>query len=309
MRHVLVGQTMQPGMLLAALGISRTTSDTARVAGALTGTAGVTLVGMGPAYAVVTGMYIAAFALSLGVAGAPPARARRQRIRWPISRKASATSGASQTCWGRSPWLSLSTCSRTPSFSACCPTLQRTFMQSGSQAIGLPRGGILDGSARGLAQRGIQPLPAACGAGHAVERRALVCRSHGLRADDDTLRRRSPALRHRLRAELLPYPAAAVMLRSSDESMRGRVMGVRMLAIWGLPLGLLTTGPMIAAVGYLRPPSSMPQWGSRRRLSSATDGATRFGRARRLQTLRTRGPSSPPLPPPPPPISHSHGGG
>ena len=40
------------------------------------------------------------------------------------------------------------------------------------------------------------------------------------------------------------------MLRSSDESMRGRVMGVRMLAIWGLPLGLLTAGPMIAAVGY-----------------------------------------------------------
>jgi hypothetical protein len=40
------------------------------------------------------------------------------------------------------------------------------------------------------------------------------------------------------------------MLRSSEESMRGRVMGVRMLAIWGLPLGLLATGPMIAGIGY-----------------------------------------------------------
>jgi hypothetical protein len=40
------------------------------------------------------------------------------------------------------------------------------------------------------------------------------------------------------------------MLRSSDESMRGRVMGVRMLAIWGLPLGLLAAGPTIAAIGY-----------------------------------------------------------
>jgi len=37
MRNVLVGQTMQPGMLMGALGISRTTSDTARVAGAFTG--------------------------------------------------------------------------------------------------------------------------------------------------------------------------------------------------------------------------------------------------------------------------------
>ena len=31
-------------------------------------------------------------------------------------------------------------------------------------------------------------------------------------------------------------PLAAVMLRGSNEAMRGRVMGVRMLAIWGLPL-------------------------------------------------------------------------
>ncbi|MGH8734540.1 MAG: hypothetical protein ACREVB_12705, partial [Burkholderiales bacterium] len=45
-------------------------------------------------------------------------------------------------------------------------------------------------------------------------------------------------------------PLAAVMLRGADESMRGRVMGVRMLAIWGLPLGLLAAGPMIPAIGY-----------------------------------------------------------
>jgi hypothetical protein len=45
-------------------------------------------------------------------------------------------------------------------------------------------------------------------------------------------------------------PLAAVMLRSTDEAMRGRVMGVRMLAIWGLPLGLLAAGPIIALVGY-----------------------------------------------------------
>jgi hypothetical protein len=32
--------------------------------------------------------------------------------------------------------------------------------------------------------------------------------------------------------------------------MRGRVMGVRMLAIWGLPLGLLAAGPVIALAGY-----------------------------------------------------------
>jgi hypothetical protein len=45
-------------------------------------------------------------------------------------------------------------------------------------------------------------------------------------------------------------PLAAVMLRASSEEMRSRVMGIRMLAIWGLPLGLVAAGPVIASVGF-----------------------------------------------------------
>jgi hypothetical protein len=45
-------------------------------------------------------------------------------------------------------------------------------------------------------------------------------------------------------------PLAAVMLRASEDEMRGRVMGMRMLAIWGLPLGLLAAGPLIAHFGF-----------------------------------------------------------
>jgi sugar phosphate permease len=45
-------------------------------------------------------------------------------------------------------------------------------------------------------------------------------------------------------------PLAAVMLRASSEAMRGRVMGIRMLAIWGLPLGLVAAGPLIAGLGF-----------------------------------------------------------
>ena len=45
-------------------------------------------------------------------------------------------------------------------------------------------------------------------------------------------------------------PLAAVMLRSSNAEMRGPVMGIRMLAIWGLPLGLLAAGPIIEHLGY-----------------------------------------------------------
>jgi predicted MFS family arabinose efflux permease len=45
-------------------------------------------------------------------------------------------------------------------------------------------------------------------------------------------------------------PVAAVMLRASSEKMRGRVIGMRMLAVWGIPLGLLAAGPIIASLGY-----------------------------------------------------------
>jgi hypothetical protein len=40
------------------------------------------------------------------------------------------------------------------------------------------------------------------------------------------------------------------MLRAAAEHMRGRVMGMRVLAVWGLPLGLLASGPIIAGLGY-----------------------------------------------------------
>jgi hypothetical protein len=39
-------------------------------------------------------------------------------------------------------------------------------------------------------------------------------------------------------------------VRTSDERFRDRVMGVRMLAIYTLPLGLLAAGPQISAIGF-----------------------------------------------------------
>jgi MFS family permease len=45
-------------------------------------------------------------------------------------------------------------------------------------------------------------------------------------------------------------PLAAVMLRGTEPAFRGRVMGMRMLAIWGLPAGLLSAGSLIDWLGY-----------------------------------------------------------
>ena len=45
-------------------------------------------------------------------------------------------------------------------------------------------------------------------------------------------------------------PLAVMLLRSADPRLRGRVMGVRMLAVYGLPVGLLAAGPLIENAGF-----------------------------------------------------------
>jgi len=43
---------------------------------------------------------------------------------------------------------------------------------------------------------------------------------------------------------------AVILMRTTSESFRGRVMGVRMMVIYGLPLGLLAAGSLIDEIGF-----------------------------------------------------------
>jgi hypothetical protein len=44
---------------------------------------------------------------------------------------------------------------------------------------------------------------------------------------------------------------AVMLLRTSDPRFRGRLMGVRMMAVYGSPVGLLVAGPIIDAYGFV----------------------------------------------------------
>jgi sugar phosphate permease len=44
---------------------------------------------------------------------------------------------------------------------------------------------------------------------------------------------------------------AVILMRTASERFRGRVMGVRMLTIYGLPIGLLAAGSLIDHVGFV----------------------------------------------------------
>ena len=69
MRNGLIGDTMSDSKLMSAMGLSRTTMDTARVIGALFGAGLFSLFGLGVAYIMVSLFYAISFLLTLGVSG------------------------------------------------------------------------------------------------------------------------------------------------------------------------------------------------------------------------------------------------
>ena len=248
MRHVLVSQTMTAGMLLGALGISRTTSDTARVAGAIAGTGGVALIGMGPAYAVVTAMYIAAFVLSLGVARGATARAEAHPV-------ADLKQGFGYV-WHKPELLGafamafLVNLLAYPFVLGLLPYVAKDVYGIGQAGLGYLAAAFWSGALAGSLVVGADrfPLRAARAMllGGAAWFAAILIFGQTTAFGVGLVLLFAAGFVH----SFCLTPLAAVMLRSSEESMRGRVMGVRMLAIWGLPLGLLAAGPIIAWAGY-----------------------------------------------------------
>ena len=250
MRHVLVGQTMPPGMLLRALGISRTTTDMARVVGALTGAGGVALIGMAPAYAVVTAMYVAAFFLSLGVAGAPPGQARKAH---PLAELREAF----EYVWRKPDLLGafslafLVNLVAYPFVLGLLPYVAKEVFAAGQAGLGYLAAAFWSGALAGSLVVGAARLPLRSGRAMlwsgAMWFGAVIAFGQTSTLALGIALLFATGFVH----SFCITPLAAVMLRSSDEAMRGRVMGVRMLAIWGLPLGLLASGPLIAGIGYV----------------------------------------------------------
>ncbi len=80
-RAALVGETMPADRLMGAMSIQRTTLDSARIVGALTGAGLVATLGMGPAYVVVVSFYAVSCLLTFQVdssAACAPSGGRHQ---------------------------------------------------------------------------------------------------------------------------------------------------------------------------------------------------------------------------------------
>ncbi|HEX9183999.1 MAG TPA: MFS transporter [Burkholderiales bacterium] len=251
MRHVLVGQTMRPEALMGALAISRTTSDTARVAGAIAGTGGVALIGMGPAYVVVAAIYVCAFLLSLGVAAVPP------RTLDALADKvlANLREGVHYV-WEKPDLLGafsmafLVNLLAYPFFLGLLPYVAKEVYDIGQSGLGYLAGAFATGALAGSLVVGANRVP--------LRAARVMLLSAGVWFAGIILFGQIRVLGVGLALlfvigfvqSFCLTPLAAVMLRASSEAMRGRVMGIRMLAIWGLPVGLVAAGPLIAGLGF-----------------------------------------------------------
>lgn len=253
MRNALIGATMPAPWLMGAMGIERMSADTARVIGALTGAALVAVLGVGLAYVVVAGLYLISLLLMLGIeegplhgAGGrdPAARMWREMI-----------DGASYV-------------RGTPALLAAMVV---AFL---ANFLAYPlTGGLLPFVARdvyGMEQTGLGTL-IACFAGGALLGSLLLSAYGGIFPPARTMlvssaiwfalllvfaRMESVGAGMVLLAligfvqSFCMVPMGVLLLRVTKDTFRGRVMGLRMLAIYGLPVGLLGAGPLIAGMGF-----------------------------------------------------------
>ena len=250
MRQALIAQSMSDRQLLGALAISRTTADSARIAGSLAGAGSVALFGMGPAYLVVAAFYSISVALTLRVAPAPRRATVSHATPWRDLRE------SFTYVWGKPALLSavllafLVNLLAFPFFLGLLPYVAREIYGVGQAGFGYLAATFAAGGLAGSIYIGAARVPLRAG-------RAMLCAglawfavvlllAHTTSFAVGLALMASAGLLH----NICLMPLAAVMLRGAEEPMRGRVLGMRMLAVLGLPLGLLIAGPLVAAIGY-----------------------------------------------------------
>ena len=251
-RNTLIGGLMPPDLLMGAMGISRTTQDSSRIMGALAGAAVFALLGMGAAYILITLFYIASLALTLCITrpvrdGAAPAPASP----WREVREGLAYVGTTPRLLAAMVLAFLVNFCAFPLSGGLLPYVARDIYGMdqaglGMLAAGFASGGLIGSLMLSTVARNI-PAGRVMISFTFVWYAMLLVYSHV----------ESPALGIALlmlagfMQSLSMVPMAVMLLRSAEPRFRGRVMGVRMLAVYGMPLGLLLAGWLIQRFGFV----------------------------------------------------------
>ena len=260
MRNALIGETVPAAHVMGAIGLSRASSDSARVAGALTGAGLTSALGVGYAYLFVTMFYLGGLALTLGIArprpttdpGAPPSAAPIPPRR---SRRGDLKDGLVHVLTTprliAAMWLAfLINLTAYPASHGLLPYVARNVYHVDATGLGwlvasFSFGGLLASItmvATGGTRQPERTMLVHTGLWYAV----LLAFGHL-----QTLGAGALALLFAGFAQNVALISlTASLLDATDAGFRGRVMGVRSLAVYGLPVGLMVSGALIDRIGY-----------------------------------------------------------
>jgi MFS family permease len=250
-RGALLAGIMPPQQLVGAISLSRTTQDSARIAGALSGAGLFAVLGIGYVYAAIACLYLVATVLMLCLTR--PAKAAHH-----------AAKGMSASvllhdlkegivyAWS-GPGMKAALCvaflvnlTAFPITNGLLPFVARDIYQTGlgylsaSFAVGSLIGSITLSLASGV--RIARLLIGATLAWYAMLLVFVEIRTMPVAMACLVLAG--------IAQSMSMISAAVILMRTASAHLRGRVMGVRMMVIYGLPLGLLAAGSLIDAIGY-----------------------------------------------------------
>jgi MFS family permease len=255
-RGALVATIMPHDQLIGAISISRTTVDTARIAGALSGAGLFAALGMGPAYVAIVSLYIVSTLLTLCVvAPSKPhpidevadGALRRSPMRdlkegmayvWTTPRMRAAI------------WIAfLANLTAYPLSNGLLPYIAREIYGTNQTGLGYLSASFAVGSLVGSIALslvgGVRVARLMIGATVIWYATLLVF------AQMQTVPAAIACLMLAgFSQSLTMISIAVILMRTASEHFRGRVMGVRMLVIYSLPLGLLAAGSLIDEIGF-----------------------------------------------------------
>jgi MFS family permease len=258
LRGALIADTMPPASLTAAMGIARTTSDTARIFGALTGAGMFAAIGIGPSYTAITVFYLLSAILTWNTVA--PRSALAEEI------------AAEEAQTKPSPWRELGEglllVWNTPRLLAI---VWYAFLFN--FAVFPLTNGLMPYAARdifGTDQTGLGYLIASVASGAFIG--SVIMTRSGVRTELARIMIVAAVIWHILvlifaqmttlwagigmlvlcgfAQSLTMICHTVILLSASTPRYRGRIMGVRMLAIYSLPLGLLAAGLLIDWIGF-----------------------------------------------------------
>ena len=257
-RNSLIGDTIPTYCLTNAMGLSRATADSARIAGAIAGAGLFSLLGVGPAFVVVTSFYAAGYLLSLGVYKGRPgggtagvaALARAPRSFWQDLKE-----GIVYVC--KTPQelalillALLINLTAFPVSHGLLPYVAREVYHLDSNGLAQLVAGFATG---GLCASVIMALVGGTRySARTAFLQALIWYVLLLLFSVTSVKYAGIAVLVLIgMAQGFSMLAIFIaLLAHTEPSFRGRVMGVRSLAIYGLPIGLVVAGSLIERIGY-----------------------------------------------------------